>query len=312
MRWLSSLLRRPNPGLARGRRPARRVPRPRPSLLGLERLESRDLPSVNVLTYHNDIGRTGLNSNETILTPSNVNSNQFGLLFNLSVDGKVDAEPLYVSGVNIPNQGTHNVVFVATEHDSLYAFDADTGTLLWHDAYTGTPTTVLPAGEVPSDPVFGSQVTPEIGITSTPVIDPSSNTIYVVAMSKDANGDGVYHQRIEAFDITTGNLIGRTAVTATYGSQTFDPHQYKDRDALLLLNGVVYISFASHSDHDPYTGWLMGYNASTLQQVSVLDTDPAGPNDEGSYWNSGNGWGSDGTNLYNLSGNGAFDTTLRL
>ncbi len=278
--------------------------------LTVEVLETRETPSVDVLTYHNDIGRTGLNSAETILTPANVNSNDFGLLYTLPVDGKVDAEPLYLSNLTV-NGATHNVVFVATEHDSVYAFDTANGSLLWHDAYTGTPTTILPPGEVPSDPVFGTQVTPEIGITSTPVIDPSTNTMYLVAMSKNSGGTA-YFQRLVALDVATGQLKfgGRTTIAATYGGQTFDPKQYKERDALLLLNGIVYVSFASHSDHDPYTAWLMGYSASTLAQVSVLDTEPSDPNAGGSYWNSANGWGSDGTFLYNLSGNGEFDTTL--
>lgn len=288
----------------------RRTPRPAGVRLRLEALEDRVTPSVNVLTYHNDVQRTGLNPNETVLTPANVNVNTFGLLFNLAVDGKVDAEPLYLSGLAVPGQGAHNVVFVATEHDSLYAFDADNGALLWHDGPAGTPTTLLPAGETPSDPVFGSQVTPEIGVTSTPVIDPTTDTLYLVTMSKD--GAGHYFQRLHAIDVTTGRekLGGPTTIQATFGGLTFDPRQYKERDALLLVNGVVYISFASHSDHEPYTGWLMGYDASTLQQVSVLDTDPATGNDEGSYWNSGNGWASDGVNLYNLSGNGVFGTML--
>jgi hypothetical protein len=292
--------------LFRGRRAARTTPRYRPVL---EVLETRLLLAVNVLTYHNDIQRTGLDSSETTLTPANVNVNSFGLEFNLGVDGKVDAEPLYESNLTIAGQ-THNVLFVVTEHDSVYAFDADTGAQLWHDGPSGTPTSILPAGETPSDPVFGSQVTPEIGITSTPVIDPTTQTLYLVAMSK--NGASQHFQRLHALDVTTGQekFGGPVTIQAAYGSQTFDPTQYKERDALLLLNGVVYTSWASHSDHEPYTGWIMGYSASNLQQASVLDTDPANATDEGSYWNSGAGPASDGANFYNLVGNGAFDTTL--
>jgi hypothetical protein len=292
--------------LFRGRRSPRTVPRFRPVL---EVLEARLLLAVDVLTYHNDIQRTGLDSIETTLTPANVNVNSFGLLFNLGVDGKVDAEPLYESNLSISGQ-THNVLFVVTEHDSAYAFDADTGALLWHDGPSGTPTSILPAGETPSDPVFGSQVTPEIGITSTPVIDPVTQTLFLVAMSKNASGQ--HFQRLHALDVTTGQekFGGPVTIQATYGSQTFDPTQYKERDALLLLNGVVYTSWASHSDHEPYTGWIIGYSASNLQQAGVLDTDPANATDEGAYWNSGAGPASDGATFYNLSGNGAFDTTL--
>jgi hypothetical protein len=292
--------------LFRGGRTTRSAPCCRPTL---EVLEGRHLPAVSVLTYHDDIQRTGLDSNETVLTPANVNASSFGLQFNLAVDGKVDAEPLYEANLTVAGQA-HNVLFVVSEHDSAYAFDADSGTLLWHDGPSGTPTPILPAGETPSDPVHGSQVTPEIGITSTPVIDPTTQTLYLVAMSKDASGH--HFQRLHALDVTTGQekFGGPTTIQASYGSQTFDPTQYKERDALLLLNGVVYTSWASHSDVQPYTGWVIGYSASNLQQVSVLDTDPASATDGGAYWNSGAGPASDGTNFYNLSGNGSFDTTL--
>jgi hypothetical protein len=288
--------------------------------LHLECLEDRFVPSVDVLTYHNDNARTGWNSQETILNPADVNSATFGLLYKLSVDGKVDATPLYMSNLAIPGQGTHNVVFVATEHDSLYAFDADTGTLLWHDGPSGTTTTILPAGEVPSDPVHGSQVFPEIGITATPVIDPATNTIYIVAMSKLVSGTTTtYHQRIHALDVTTGaEKVTPVEITASFpgtgdnssgGFVHFDPKQYKERDALLLLNGVVYTSWASHSDVRPYTAWVMGYDAATLDQVSVLNVVPNGS--EGAFWNSGAGPAADADgNFYNLAGNGTFDTTL--
>src|SRR5579863_7490862 len=153
---------------------------------------------TNVTTYHNDNARTGQNLSETILTPTNVNSSTFGKLFVITVDGKVDAEPLYLAQVSIPNQGTHNVLYVATEHDSVYGFDADSGTMLWQVSMLG-------AGETTSDDHGCGQVTPEIGVTSTPVIDPKAGahgTIYVVAMSKD--GSGKYHQRLHALDVTTG------------------------------------------------------------------------------------------------------------
>jgi hypothetical protein len=269
--------------------------------------------SANVLTYHNDNARTGLNPNETILTSANVNSAKFGKLGFLSVTGLVDAEPLSVSGLTI--SGTvHNVVFVVTEHDLVYAFDADTFQQLWQVSLVG-------ANETPSDDRGCSQVTPEIGVTSTPVIDPKAGahgTIYVVAMSKD--GSGNYFQRVHALDLTTGaDLPGSPQVVqASYpgtaspnsnGMVIFDPAQYKERVGLLLLNGVVYTGWASHCDFAPYSGWVIGYNAATLKQTSILNFTPNGS--EGSIWMSGAGLAADSSaNIYFLAGNGTFDTSL--
>src|SRR5579863_10241954 len=230
----------------------------------------------DIATYHNDNARTGQNPNETILTPSNVTVATFGKLFVIPVDGKVDAEPLYVSGVVFPAPlGTHNALYVVTEHYSVYAFDADTGAQLWK-------VSMLESGEVTSDDRGCSQVTPEIGITSTPVISRSSGTngaIYVVAMSKDASGN--YFQRLHGLDLTTGAELfgGPRDVQATFpgtgagsvgGNVIFDPKQYKERASLLLLDGVVYTSWASHCDIPPYTGWVLGYTASSLTQTSVF------------------------------------------
>jgi hypothetical protein len=269
--------------------------------------------TTNVLTYHNDNARTGLNPNETTLTPTNVNSTNFGKVAFLSVQGLVDAEPLFVSGLDI-NGVAHNVVFVATEHDLVYAFDADTFTQLWQVSVVG-------ANETPSDDRGCSQVTPEIGITSTPVIDPGAGphgTIYVVAMSKDASGN--YFQRVHALDLTTGAELPGSPVTvqASYpgsaspnsnGMVQFDPAQYKERAGLLLLNGVLYTGWASHCDDAPYSGWVIGYNAATLQRTSVLNFTPNGS--EGSIWMSGAGLAADSSsNIYFLAANGTFDTTL--
>src|SRR3989442_7137616 len=166
----------------------------------------------NVLTYHNDNARTGQNLNETVLNPGNVTMNTFGKRFILPTDGKVDAEPLYVGNLTV-NSTKRNVVFVASEHDSVYTYDADTAALLWTK-------TMLQAGETPSDDRSCSQVTPEIGVTATPVIDlssgPQSGTIYIVAMSKDSLGG--YHQRLHALDITTGaeEFNGPVEIQATY------------------------------------------------------------------------------------------------
>lgn len=264
--------------------------------------------TASVLTYHNDVGRTGQNLSETTLTTSNVNSSSFGKVGFLTTTGKVDAEPLYVPALTIAGSA-HNVVFVATEHDLVYAFDADTFTQLWQAS-------VLASGETTSDPHNCGQITPEIGITSTPVIDPNAGphgTIFVVAMSKDSSGN--YHQRLHALDLTTGAEQSGSPVEiqATYpsatGQNTFDPYQYAERSGLLLLNGVIYMGWTSHCDQDPYQGWLMGYNESTLKQTSVLDVTPNGS--EGSIWMSGAGLAADASgSIYFLDANGDFDTNL--
>src|SRR5580693_3679178 len=264
--------------------------------------------TVNVLTYHNDVARTGQNLSESTLTTANVKSASFGLVGNLSVDAGVDAEPLYVSNLTLAG-GVHNVVYVVTENDSVYAFDADTFAQLWH-------VSVLGANETASDNRGCGQVSPIIGITSTPVIDLSAGThgkIFLVAMSLDNNGN--YHQRLHALDLTTGTEISGSPVTVqatfptTSGTTTFDPKQYKERAALLLLNGVIYTTWASHCDDGPYQGWIMGYNETTLAQSSVLNVTPNG--NEGAIWMAGDGPAADSSgNIYFLDANGTFDDTL--
>jgi hypothetical protein len=270
--------------------------------------------SGDVWTYHNDNARTGQNLNETILTTTNVNSSTFGKIRSLAVDGKVDAQPLYLAGVQNIAGGTHNVLYVATEHDSVYAFDADSGTRLWK-------VTMLGSGETPSDTRGCSQIVPEIGITATPVIDRRAGAhgvIYVVSMSK--NSSGSYFQRLHALDVTTGAelLGGPKQVLASFpgigdnssnGRVIFDPAQYKERAALLLLNGVVYTTWASHCDIRPYTGWIIGYNSTTLSQTSVLNIVPNGS--EGAIWMADTGPSVDSAgNIYVLAANGDFGTTM--
>jgi len=269
---------------------------------------------VNVLTEHNDNARSGQNLQETILTTGNVNSSTFGKLFTIVVDGKVDAQPLYVASVAIRDSGFHNVLYVVTEHGSAYAFDADSGEQLWHRS-------MLAANESSSDDRGCGQIVPEIGITSTPVIDlhvGAHGTMYVVAMSKDASGN--YHQRLHALDLTTGaeQFSGPAEIAASYpgngaegsgGTQKFAPGQHEDRPALLIVNGVVYTTWGSHCDAGPYTGWVIGYNESTLEQTGVLNLTPNG--NDGGIWMAGGGPAADPEgNLYLLMGNGTFDTTL--
>jgi outer membrane protein assembly factor BamB len=270
-------------------------------------------PGVDVVTFHDDVARTGLNPNESILTPANVTSSKFGLLRILAVDGKVDGQPLYLSKL-IVGGAQQNVVFVVTEHDSVYAFNSDTGAQLWK-------VSILGANEKTSGDHGCGQITPEIGITSTPVIDRSAGphgTIFVVGMSQDQAG--AYHQRLHALDVTTGaELPGSpTEISASYpgtgansssGMVIFDPGQYAERAALLLLNGTIYLGWTSHCDHAPYTGWLMAYSESTLAQTGVLNLTPNGS--EGSIWMSGGGLAADSSgNIYFLDANGTFDTTL--
>ena len=221
----------------------------------LSRLTVQAAPMTNapdVTTYHYNVSRDGLNAKETILTQANVNSAQFGKIGFDTVDGKVDAQPLYLANVAIGGQ-LRNVLYVATEHDSVYAFDADSGAQIWK-------TSILGSGETTSDNHGCSQITPEIGITSTPVIDRTqgpNGTIFTVGMSKDASGK--YHQRLHALDVTTGAEISGspTEITATYpgtgdnsqnGNVVFDPSQYAERASLLLLNGNIYMGWTSHCD----------------------------------------------------------------
>ena len=269
--------------------------------------------SKDAVTYHYDNGRTGLNPNETILTPANVNSTTFGKLNLLVVDGKVDAEPLYLSAVAINGQ-THNVLYIVTEHDSAYAFDADNGSQLWKASTLGT-------AETTSDDHGCGQISPEIGITSTPVIDRRSGangTIFLVAMSKD--GSGGYHQRIHALDVTTGaeTAGSPSEIAGTYpgtgdnsknGSVIFAPGQYAERAGMLLMNQTMYLGWTSHCDARPYTGWVMAYSENTLKQTQILNLTPNGS--EGSIWMSGAGLAGDASgNIYFLDANGTLDPSL--
>lgn len=269
--------------------------------------------STDVLTYHNDIARTGQNLNETILTKANVNSSTFGKVGFYPTDGLVDAEPLYASQVTVPNQGTHNLLLVASEHGTVYALDADSGTTIWSKSMLG-------ASETTSDDRGCGQVTPEIGVTSTPVIDRTlglNGAVYVVAMSKNGS---TYHQRLHALDLALGTELfgGPAEIQATFpgtgdnsnGTDViFDPGQYVERPALLLLNGVIYTAWASHCDIRPYTGWIIGYNAANLAQTAVLNITPNG--NEGAIWMSGAGPAADNSgNIYFLDANGDFDTNL--
>ena len=276
-------------------------------------LFSSAAPAQSVLTWHNDNSRTGQNLRETILTPANVNSTQFGKKFTRPLDGQTFAQPLYVPNVSIPGQGTHNVVYVATENDSVYAFDAD-GTPtrpLWQRDFTNSAQgiTAVPCADIPACPVG-----PVAGITGTPVIGSASKTLYVVAFTKE---NGSYFQRLHALDITTGAekfggpvviqaSVQGTGAGSVGGTIAFDPLIQNQRPALLLAKGVVYIGWASFGDRDNYHGWVLGYAASTLQQVAVFNDTPNGS--QGGIWQGGGGLAAGPCgNIFLQTGNGTFD-----
>jgi len=270
----------------------------------------------NVVTYQYSNARACANLFETMLTPANVNQTQFGKLFSYPVDGYVYGQPLYVAGVSIPGKGLHNAVYVVTEHDGVYAFDADNNSganaaPLWQVSFLGPGVTTVPNADVNCE-----QIVPEIGITSTPVIDVASATLYTVAMTKEtSNGAASYVHRLHALDLASGaERAGSPVViqasfpgTGEGGTTlTFAPKNYKQRPGLLLLNGVVYTAWSSHCDIGRYHGWLIGYDAKTLQQVSVYNNTPNG--NEGSFWASGAGPAADADgNIYLVAGNGTFD-----
>jgi hypothetical protein len=275
---------------------------------------------AGVFTYHNDNMRTGQNTNETVLTPSNVKSSTFGKLFSYPLDGLTYSSSVYSQNVNIPGQGYHNVVVAATEHDSVYAFDADgrSSSPLWHVNFTNPSAgvTTVPAADV--DPTPNADIPTEVGITQTPVIDPATGTIYVVAKTKEVTGGtSKYVQRLHALDLATGAekfggpvviqaSVPGTGNASSGGTLTFDPLRQNERSAGLLSNGVLYLAFTSHSDTEPYHGWVLGYNPSNLQQVMAYTTTPNGY--DGSIWMNGDGIASDSTgSLYFITGNGTMD-----
>jgi hypothetical protein len=274
------------------------------------------------LTHHNDNARTGANLNETQLTTSNVNTNQFGLLYTHSVDDQIYAQPLVMTNVSIPGQGVHNLVIVATVNDSVYAFDADSASATapyWTRSFISPPYIVAPANtDMSAIGACGGgyrDFSGNIGIVGTPVIDSASGTIYVVARTKEYGTNFV--QRLHALDIATGGERPNSpvAITATYpgtgdgsvgGIIPFDPQRQNQRPALVLVNGVVYISWSSHCDNGPYHGWVIGYDASTLTQAAVFNDTPNGYN--GGIWMSGQAPAADASgNLYLVTGNGLVD-----
>jgi len=279
------------------------------------------IAQVNVLTFRNDNARTGLNPNELLLSPSNVKTGQFGRRVSHAVDGNVFAQPLYVAAVPMAAGGLSNIVLVVTDHDSVYAFDADAPAgadagPIWQVSFlnAGAGVTTVPWQDVDCPVVY-----PEIGITGTPVIDLPTYTIYLVAFTKETAADGTvsYVHRLHALDIRSGRELAASPVeiqasvagTGDGGTTvTFVPETYKQRAALLLANGVVYTAWSSHCDHGQYHGWIIGYSADTLQRVAIYNDTPNGSG--ASFWGAGAGPAADSNgNLFILSANGTFNAT---
>src|SRR6266853_1279183 len=283
-----------------------------------------------VFTHHNDNFRTGQNLNETVLAPANVTPGTFGKLFACAVDGEVYAQPLYVANFAIAG-GTHNVDFVATQNDSVYAFDADASPCVqyWRKSFLGTGVTTVSPGDTGET----GDINTIIGITGTPLIDPATGTLYVVAKTKETVGTGCsddspcYFQRLHALDLATGgekfggpaNIssaitvpgsgdTGDSTCPGSAGNVPFCPLRENQRPGLLLLNGKVYVAWASHGDITPYHGWVIGYDAADLTQSPIVfNTTPDGG--LGGIWMSGTGPAADADgNIYVITGNGTFDT----
>jgi hypothetical protein len=262
----------------------------------------------DVLTHRNDAARTAQNNAEAALTLSNVTAATFGLRMVLPVDGQVFAQPLYKGAVAL-GSAVRNVLFVATAHDSVYAFDADTGATLWHVSFLAPPSVT----SVPYTDTGAEDIVPEVGILSTPVIDPSTNTLYVVAKTEE---NGVQLFRLHALDIATGAdrvpsvilqpTFPGTAGDGTNGQLALDAAMHQQRVGLLLLHGIVYVAFGASGDNFPWHGWLVGYRTADLSQATVWNSTPNGV--AGGFWSSGEAPAADASgNLFLPTGNGDFD-----
>lgn len=305
------------------------------SATGSANVAVTDLPGV--FTYHNDLSRDGANPQEYELTPSGVTTATFGKLFSCPVDGAVYTQPLWVPGLSIGG-GIHNVVFVATQHDTIFAFDADANPCVtyWQQNLLDT----LHGGTAGENPVVWNDVGschgdvyPEVGVTGTPVIDPSTNTIYLVSASEVGTTGGgcaaipgTFYHRLHALDITTGSekfnapitiaaSVAGTGDGSSGGIVTFSSQLHHNRTGLALSNGIVYVAFASHEDATPYHGWLLGYSAANVQQqTSVFNTTPNGIGGaDGGIWAGGGAPAVDGVDdVYVSTGNGVFDQSATM
>ena len=271
----------------------------------------------NIFTERYDNSRTGAYLNETRLNASNVNVNTFGKVWTWSVDGSIYAQPLYLPNVAVPGKGSHNVVYVVTMNDKVYAFDADTGANsnpLWMDDFTNPSAGITP---IPIADITGADlgnITGNVGIESTPVIDPNTNTMYLVARTKE---NGNYVQTLHALDVTSGaEKFGGPAVihgsvpgsgnASSGGTLTFDPKIHNQRSSLALANGMIIIAWSAHEDLGAYHGWIMAYNAQTLHQTGIFCSTPDGG--QGGIWQAGRAPVVDASsNIFYMTGNGDWD-----
>jgi len=281
-------------------------------------LHAQPARAQRVLTSQYDNARTGANLGETVLTPRNVNAQQFGKIFALKVDGDIYAQPLFFGGVEVPGKGRHDVLFIATEHDSVYAFDAygKPASPLWQVSFLKDGVTPVPARNVECPFIF-----PEVGITSTPVIDAESGTLYVLVRTKEPGGQTSathYYQYLHALAVTTGlekfggpvelqaSASGHGAGSFGVGKLSFDPLTENPRAALLLANGTVYLTWGSSCDVGPYHGWVMAYDAHSLKQKAVFNASPDA--DDSGFWASDTGPAADKDgSVFVATGNGRFD-----
>ena len=266
-----------------------------------------------VATYHNDNGRTGVNSGETTLRPDNVNVVSFGRLAAIPVQGQIYAQPLYLPNISMGASGLHNLVIVATEHDQVYAIDVDTRRVMWQRDFLGSEgnVTTVSSEDVSSDDIVCEDMTPEIGITGTPVANLVSNTIYLVVKTKETqNGQATFHQRFHALDLATGtDKLAATEITSPpdpggqFGAARFDPLTNNQRSALLLANEQIYVVWASHCDQGAYEGWLMSFDQTTLQLTAAWTSTPSAG--AGGIWMSGSGPATDSSgDIFLVAGNG--------
>jgi PKD repeat protein len=266
---------------------------------------------VAVLTQHNDNARTGANLQESVLTALNVNTNQFGLVHTRPVDDQIYAQPLIMTNVNITGKGTHNVVIVATVNDTIYAYDADDASVTspyWTASFINPPNIVAPRNTDMTGACGGNykDFSGNMGIVGTPVIDPATGTLYLVVRTKESGTS--YIQRLHALDVATGlERPNSPVVIAANNGVSFDPYKQNQRPGLLLANGYVYITWASHCDWGPYHGWVVGYNTSNLlQPPASFNATPSGS--AAGVWMSNQGPAADANgNVYITTGNGSFD-----
>jgi hypothetical protein len=272
---------------------------------------------AGVATYHNNVSRNGVNAQEYVLTPSSVSSTTFGKLFSCRTDGAIYGQPLWVPNLVIAG-GQHNVVFVTTQHDSLYAFDADKSpcTTLWQVSLIDTNHGGTAGEKSVANSLVGvgyGDIAPEIGVTGTPVIDVANRLLYVISKSVDTSGN--IYQRLHKINLTTGSenlnsgpVVISGSFPASSGTVSFVPKQQNQRAGLALVNGVVYAAWASHEDADPWYGWVMGFDASSLSHLYTFNATPN--TSEGGIWMGGGAPSADASgNLYVITGNGGFDAS---